>query len=383
MTKALGVGIIGCGNISTTYFTLAPLFKAVELRACADLSPQAAQAQAESYGVKALSIDELLSAQDIDIIVNLTVPAAHFEVSKAILEAGKHVYSEKPFCLTAAEGKELGVIAEQRGLRIASAPDTFLGGTHQHARALIDQGDLGKITSGTCHVMSHGMEAWHPNPAFFFKPGGGPVLDLGPYYITNLVQLLGPVTKVGAMSSIPAPERTITSQPLYGQKIEVETPTTIHALLQFTSGAIITLGASWDVWQNNHKPMELYGEAGTLLIPDPNFFGGDLSLTNSSKEPVALPEYAHAFAVNNHDLDKANPQANYRGAGLADLAEAIMAGRPHRCSFEMALHVVEIMTAILTSGETGAFQELTTTCERPQALTPQVAEAMLAAPVTA
>ena len=219
MAKKLGVGVIGCGNISKAYFSLAPLFRGIEMRACADINMDAAKARAKEFKLRAETVEGLLKADDIDIIVNLTVPAVHYEVSKQILDAGKHVYSEKPFVLSVKEGLDLKKRAEKDGLRIGSAPDTFLGGAHQLVRNLIDTGKLGKITSGTCHVMSHGMEHWHPNPDFFFQPGAGPVLDIGPYYITNLIQLIGPVKRVAAFASIPATERTITSKPRAGEKV--------------------------------------------------------------------------------------------------------------------------------------------------------------------
>ena len=196
MAKKLGVGVIGCGNISTTYLGLAPLFRGIVMRACADINMDAAKARAKEYKVRAETVEDLLKADDIDIVVNLTVPAVHYEVSKQVLDAGKHVYSEKPFVLSVKEGLDLQKRAEKKNLRVGSAPDTFLGGAHQLARNLIDGGKVGRITSGTCHVLSHGMEHWHPNPDFFFQPGGGPILDLGPYYISNLIQLIGPVKRV-------------------------------------------------------------------------------------------------------------------------------------------------------------------------------------------
>src|SRR6185312_16147165 len=189
MARKLGVGVIGCGNISAAYMRHAPLFRGIEMRACADLDMKAAKARAKEFSLRAETVDEILTDPAIDIIVNLTVPAAHYMVSKQVLDAGKHVYSEKPFVLSVKEGLDLKKRSEKKGLRIGSAPDTFFGGAHQLARALIDSGKLGRITSGTCHVMGHGMEHWHPNPDFFFQPGAGPVLDIGPYYITNLIQL--------------------------------------------------------------------------------------------------------------------------------------------------------------------------------------------------
>lgn len=244
MTKELGVGIIGCGNISTTYFKLAPLFRGIKVVACADINPAAAEARAAEYGVKAESIEALLANPDVDIVVNLTIPDAHYPVSKAILEAGKHVYSEKPLVLSLEQGEELRAIAKAKGLSVGCAPDTFLGGAHQLARSYVDAGKIGRVTSGTCHVMSPGMEMWHPNPDFFFLPGGGPILDLGPYYIANLINLIGPVKRVAALATMANPTRTITSEPRKGEVIPVKTPTNIHALLEFENGATITLSAS-------------------------------------------------------------------------------------------------------------------------------------------
>ncbi|NKB52535.1 MAG: gfo/Idh/MocA family oxidoreductase [Rhizobiaceae bacterium] len=376
MAKVMNVGIIGCGNISQAYMELSSLFKSINVVACADMNKQAAEMRAKQFGLRADSVDDLLKADDIDIIVNLTIPAAHYEVSKAIINAGKHVYSEKPFVLSVREGKDLLRRAAKKGVRVGSAPDTFLGGAHQHARHLIDAGAIGKVTGGTAHVMSHGMEDWHPNPDFFFLEGGGPVLDIGPYYITNLVQLLGPVSKVMAMSSTPSSHRTITSKPRAGEKIKVETPTTIHSLLEFESGAIITLGASWDVWHHDHTNMELYGEDGTLYVPDPNFFGGELQISKGKKLRGKMPSFAHALGVPNQKHNQ-GMMANYRTAGLADMASAIQEDRPHRCSQEMSLHVVDVMVSILKAGETGKAVKPSTTCDRPAALDNKQARAML------
>lgn len=376
MERTLGVGVIGCGNISATYFKFAPLFRGIEMRACADLDMAVAEARAGEFSLRAEPVERLLAAEDIDIVVNLTVPAVHHQVSRAILEAGKHVYSEKPFVLSLKDGLDLKKRGAGRGLRIGSAPDTFLGGSHQLARHLVDGGRLGRITSGTCHVMSHGMESWHPNPDFFFQPGAGPVFDLGPYYIADLVQLIGPVSRVAALASIPARERTITSKPRFGEKIAVNTPTTVHGLLEFESGAVVSLDSSWDVWSHGHAPMELYGETGSLFVPDPNFFGGELSYTDGDRKVKALPRWPHPFGVAN-ERHPHGMMANYRTAGLADMALAILEGRPHRCSLELALHAVEVMTGLLKSGETGRFVAMRTRCERPAALGVEEAKALL------
>ena len=376
--KTLGVGIIGAGNISAAYLRLAPLFRGIEMRAVADINEKAAAGRAAEFGVRAATVDQLLAAHDIDVVVNLTIPAAHYDVSARALKAGKHVYSEKPFVLSLEEGEKLRDLATSLGLRVGSAPDTFLGGAHQQARKLLDDGAVGTITSGTAFVMSHGMEHWHPNPDFFFLPGAGPVLDVGPYYVTNLIQLIGPVRRVAALSATPKRTRTIQSAARKGESIPVETPTTIHAILEFHSGAVVTLCASWDVWGgHSHSPMELYGDGGSLFLPDPNFFAGDLGRAAPDAKPEKVAPWDHPFGRVND-----GSQANYRVAGLADMAAAIAEGRPHRCSLELALHAVEVMTAALASGETGAFVTLSTSCERPAPLGPDDA-ARLLAPVRA
>ncbi len=377
MSQPLGIGIIGCGNIAETYLRLAPLFKDLDMQACADIDPSAATARAEEFNVTAMSVEELLTNKAVDIVVNLTIPAVHAEVSASVLSAGKHVFSEKPFALSLAESQTLLNIATTGKLRIGSAPDTFLGGVHQHARALIDGGAIGNVTSGTAHVQSHGMESWHPNPDFFFKPGAGPVLDIGPYYITNLVQLLGPVSRVAALSTTPSSERTITSEPRFGEKVKVETPTTIHALLSFVSGATITLATSWDVWHHGHQHMELYGETGTIYIPDPNFFGGELRLTKEENPVENIEPFDHPFAVPNEEDDDGTMRANYRTAGLAEMASAIIQQRAHRCSATLATHVVDVMTSILESGERGEFIDIGTSCEQPAPLSAADASALL------
>ncbi|MBF2715992.1 Gfo/Idh/MocA family protein [Agrobacterium vitis] len=376
MTRELNVGIIGCGNISSAYFTLAPLFKGITVVACADINMNAAELRAEEFGVKAQTVDELLANPDVDVVVNLTIPAVHYAVSKQILEAGKHVYSEKPLVLSLEEGESLRRIAKDKGLSVGCAPDTFLGGAHQLARKHIDEGGIGRVTSGTCHVMGPGMEMWHPNPDFFFLPGGGPVLDLGPYYIANLINLIGPVKRVGALTSMASETRTITSEPRNGEVIPVKTPTNIHALLEFANGATITLSASWDVWCHRHANMELYGTEGSLFVPDPNFFGGVVEATGRNKEVKPLEEWDHPFGINNQESAQ-GPRANYRTAGLADMALAIIEGRDARCSLDRVLHGVDVMTAILKSGETGEFVSLSTTCTQPAALGVEEARALL------
>ena len=375
MSDPMRVGVIGCGNISTAYFKLSKMFQAIEMVACADLNADTAAAQAEAFGLRAMSVDALLATDDVDIIVNLTIPAAHYAISRQVLEAGKHVYSEKPFVLSVEEGQALLDLAAEKGLRVGSAPDTFLGGAHQQARHLIDSGALGTITGGSAAVMSRGMEMWHPNPDFFFKPGGGPVLDIGPYYVTNLVQLIGPVTRVACFASTPRTRREITSQPRAGEFVEVETHTSLRAVLEFANGATVSLNASWDVHAHGLAPMELYGEAGSLFVPDPNFFGGDIGLTDGENK-VEPATFDHPFGVPNEEHAQ-GMMANYRTAGLADMAAAIIEGREHRCSQALSLHVMEVLLAILEAGDSGQVVSLSTSCERPAALTAADAQAMM------
>jgi predicted dehydrogenase len=373
----LGIGIIGCGNISTTYLKFAPLFRALEVRAVADIDPAAAQAHAAEFGVRAGTVEEVMAAPDVDVIVNLTVPAAHYDVSRRAIAAGKHVYSEKPFVLTLDEGKALRDLAAARGLRVGSAPDTFLGGSHQAARAAVDAGAVGRIIAGTAHVMSHGMEAWHPNPDFFFQPGGGPVLDLGPYYVTNLIQLLGPVKAVAAMANASFATRTIGSGAREGQTVPVDTPTNTHALLEFASGATVTLSASWDVWSHRHGNMELYGTDGSIFVPDPNFFAGTVEVADAGGAVRGIAVEDHPFGKPNMTDGRGEARANYRCAGLADMASAIDEGRAHRCNLDLALHAVDVMVSILKAGEERRWVAMTTTCDRPAALSAAEAAALM------
>jgi len=376
--EKLNVGIIGCGNISTTYLELAPLFRAISVKAVADIDTAAAQVRATEFGVRAESVEDLLAADDIHIIVNLTIPSAHYRLTRRILEAGKHAYSEKPLVMTLQEGKDLRDLAAARGLRIGSAPDTFLGGSHQLARARLDEGLIGAVVGGTCHVMSRGMEHWHPNPDFFFHAGAGPMLDLGPYYVTNLVQLLGPVHAVSAMATTSFATRTIGNGPRLGEAIDVETPTNIHALLEFASGVIVTIAASWDVQAHRHEAIEIYGAEGSLYIPDPNIFGGEVEFADSEDKPAVLPSQDHPFGIPNTEDDQGVAQANYRCAGLADMADAVINGKPHRCNIDLALHVIDVLTSILTSADKRQWVEMSTSCHRPEPLSPEQAHALLA-----
>lgn len=376
MNGDLGIGIVGCGNISTTYLRLAPRFRGIAMRACADLNPEIARTRGREFGIRAETVAELLSDPQVDIVLNLTVPAAHSAVSKAALAAGKHVYSEKPLVLSLAEGRTLERLARRKGLRVGCAPDTFLGGAHQQARKAIDDGLIGKAVAGSAHVLSRGMEHWHPDPDFFFKKGGGPVFDMGPYYIANLINLLGPVARVAALTGMARKRRVISSAPRRGQFIKVETPTTVNALLEFASGAQIAFSASWDVCASAHRPMEIYGSEGAMFLPDPNFFGGTVQYAGGDGALRDLPAWEHLLGVANQDTGGGRV-ANYRAAGLADMAAAIAGNRDQRCSLARSLHSVEVMTAILKAGETGRFVKLSTSCTRPKPLGIDEAAALL------
>lgn len=383
--RPLGVGVIGAGVIAGIYMQNMPLFAGLALRACADIRPEAAAAQAEKYGTRALTVDALLAASDIDLVLNLTVPNAHFAVSHDALTAGKHVFSEKPLCTTVEDGRRLVAAAESRGLRLGCAPDTFLGAGGRLARHMVDDGKVGDIVAGSAFLMSRGMEHWHPDPEFFFKPGGGPILDVGPYYIGALVNLLGPISRVQAMSSIGFAERVVTAPgPRTGHRITVETPTTVTALLQFTAGAQVTLAMSWDVHKHGHPAIELYGTEGSMRVPDPNFFGGNIEFTEAAGDWQIANSAPMTFGKPNWRSPSwpasRPPQANYRCLGMAELARSISHGTPHRSSGRLALHVLEAMYAILQAAEGGQPVDVGTPVERPPALSEAEAASLVARP---
>jgi len=366
MSKTV-IGIIGCGNISDAYFRGATRSNLIRVKACADLRLEAAQAKAAAHGVLAMPVRELLADPEISIVVNLTVPMTHAAVSHQILNAGKHAYSEKPLAANFADGAGLMELSRARNLRVGCAPDTFLGAAHQACRRLVDSGAIGVPVGGSAVVMSHGMESWHPNPEFFFKPGGGPILDVGPYYITQLVNLLGPVRRAVALGTIGNATRTVTSEPLKGSTIDVEVLTTVNGVLEFANGANISLSASWDVWKHNRaSPIEIYGTEGTLLGVDPNFFGNvpRVCKPNGDWQDVAIG--AHPFGIPNREMRNGTMQADYRSVGLVDMAMAIRQGRPHRASGDRALHVLEVLEALEVSSRSGQFVSIRSRCDRPE-----------------
>ncbi len=355
--QPVGVGVIGCGNISSAYMRMFKTLPAVQVVACADLRREAAEAMAQQWEIaQVLSVDELLATPEIEIVLDLTIPAAHGEVALAALAAGKSVYNEKPLALTRSEGKQMLALAAGRGLRVGGAPDTFLGGGLQTCRELIDAGAIGTPVAATAFMMSRGHEHWHPNPAFYYQKGGGPMFDMGPYYLTALVSLLGPVARVSGATRITRPQRTISSQPRYGEVIDVEVPTHVAGLLDFAAGPIGTIMTTFDVQASTLPWIEIYGTAGTLAAPDPNTFGGPVRLRlageNEWKEiPVTRP-YVE----------------NSRGLGLADMAEAMRTGRPHRANGDLAYHVLDIMHAIHDASHEGRHVMLESTCTRPESM---------------
>jgi predicted dehydrogenase len=363
--KKTRIGLIGCGNISDAYFLTNSKFGFFEIGACADLDVTRAAAKAQKWGIPtACSVDALLQNHKIGCVINLTIPRAHAAVARRCLEAGKSTYSEKPFALTREEARGLMELAAQKGLRLGSAPDTFLGGGHQTARKVIDDGAIGRPIGGSAFMICHGHENWHPSPQFYYETGGGPMFDMSPYYVTDLVQLLGPVKSVTGYAQKAFERRTITSQPLAGTQMEVQIPTHLVGALEFVSGAVISLGMSFDVWAHRLPQLEIYGTEGSLFLPDPNGFGGPVKLQRAGSELKEIP-LTHGY------------RDNSRGVGLADMVQAMRSGRDHRCNQRLAFHVLDVMIAFHESAATGRHVELTSRCERPAMLPPGLPDGQL------
>jgi predicted dehydrogenase len=356
MEPKIPIGIIGCGNIFNAYIKGCRTFPILDLVACADIAPARAEAKAAEFGLNALSVDGLLADPDIRIVVNLTIPAAHAEVGLAAIAAGKHVHSEKPFATTRGDGQRMLAAAAAKGLLTGCAPDTFMGGGLQTCRKLIDDGWIGRPVAATAFMLGHGMEHWHPNPEFFFKPGAGPMFDMGPYYLTALVSLLGPVARTTASAQITFPERLVTSQPNYGQRIKVETPTHVAGVLDFASGAVGTLITSFDVWSHSLPRIEIYGSEGSLSVPDPNTFGGPVRVRRAGAQEWSDVPLTHGYTE------------NMRGIGVADMAHALAYGRQHRASGALAYHVLDLMQSFLDASAAGRHVAIESACSRPAAL---------------
>lgn len=353
------VGLVGAGNISTIYLKNAAWLTPITVVAVADLRREAAAAQAAAHGIaQVLTVEELLADPAIDLVLNLTIPAAHGDVALAALAAGKSVYNEKPLALTRSEAQQMLALAASRGLRVGAAPDTFLGAGLQTCRQLIDAGAIGQPIAATAFMMGPGHESWHPNPAFYYQPGGGPMFDMGPYYLTALVSLLGPVTTVAGMVTTGKAQRTITSQPLAGQVIDVQVPTHVAGLMTFASGAVGAIVTSFDVQAHEHPHIEIYGAEATLSVPDPNTFGGPVRIKRRGGEWQEMP-LSHSYAT------------NCRGLGVADMAAALPTDQPHRASGELANHVLDLMWAIHDAAAEERTVRLASTCTRPAPLAPK------------
>ena len=351
---SLKVGVIGCGNISEIYLKNLGGFDDVEVAAVADSDPERARARAQQFGISgALTVETLLAEPDIEIVLNLTIPQAHFEIAMAVLEAGKNVYNEKPLAVAREDARKILNFATERALRVGCAPDTFLGAALQTSRQLIDAGAIGTPVGATAFMISHGHEDWHPDPAFYYQLGGGPMFDMGPYYLTALVTSIGPIRRVTGSAQISFRERTVTSPPKFGSTIRVEVPTHIATVLDFANGAVGTMLMTFDVWRAGLPQMEIYGSEGTLRLPDPNKFGGTVELwRHDAREWRTMP------LIN--DLT-----ANLRGLGIADMARAMRDGRPHRANGELAYHVVDTMHAALDASREERHITLSSTCDRP------------------
>jgi predicted dehydrogenase len=340
------IGIVGVGKISEQYLESLPSLPGLQLVAVADRDPWRAAEIADAHNVRAASVAELLADREIEAILNLTTPESHIDIDTQSLNAGKHVFAEKPLGLSVAESAGLLELATSKGLRIGSAPDTVLGTGIQTARNTLTSGRIGDPVGAAAFWHSPGHELWHPNPAFYYQPGAGPLFDMGPYYLTTLVTLLGPVARVWGHASRSSREREVATGPKEGEKLPVNLDTHIVAVLEHASGVASSVTVSFEVWASRNQRIEIYGTAGTIAVPDPNKFS----------EPVEV------WTTTDEDWVDVPVSAGYadagRGYGLADMAHAIRTDRPHRASAEVAFHVLEVMESILAAGESGAGVEV-------------------------
>ena len=369
MVDPLRIGIVGCGAISGAYLTNSKNFANLQITACADLYPEVARAKAAQFAVpQVYTVDEMFGDPSIELILNLTVPKAHARVAMTALEAGKHVYVEKPLALSREEGKAILARAKKKGLRVGCAPDTFMGSGIQTARHVIDTGMIGRPVAFTAFMMCGGHESWHPSPEFYYEQGGGPLFDMGPYYLTALLNLLGPIRRVMGMASIAIPERTITSQPKSGKKITVETPDHTAGTIEFENGVVGSIIQSFATQFPPYggSPIVIFGTAGTLLVPDPNWFSGAVRVRLLSEHEI--PAEPPTFSYKEDDFRTVEPVFPHdysRSVGLSDMAEAIRTGRKFRASGELALAVVDVLQGLLDSSECGKAFKPTVSFERP------------------
>lgn len=351
------VGLVGCGFISGIYLENSKILRSFEVVACSDLIPERSESRANEFRVpKVCSTEEIMEDPEIEIVLNLTTPDGHYEVAKQAIEAGKSVYNEKPLAIELADGKELVDLAHEKGVLIGGAPDTFLGGGIQTCRKLIDDGWIGEPIASTAFMVCHGHESWHPDPEFYYKKGGGPMFDMGPYYLTALVNLLGSIKQVKASTRITFPERTITSEPKFGTKIMVNVPTHVVGVMDFASKAIGTIITSFDVWSGQLPRIEVYGTLGSLSVPDPNTFGGPVQIylpENNEWRDVPL---THGYT------------SNSRGIGVADMANALRSGHKHRANGDLTYHVLEVMHAFHTAADKEKTVRLKSKVRKPEPL---------------
>jgi predicted dehydrogenase len=356
MPDKVRVGVIGTGAISGAYLGMAKNFPIVEMAACADMNLEAAKKKAEEFQIpRVCSVDELIAAPDIDVILNLTVPKAHVPIALRAIEAGKHTYAEKPLGIDRNEAKSMLDTAAKKKLRVGCAPDTFMGAGIQTARKVVEDGTIGKPVAFTAFMMGRGHEHWHPNPQFYYEKGGGPMFDMGPYYLTALLNLLGPVKRISGMAAIEIADRVITSEPKKGTKISVETPDHVCGLMEFENGVVGTIIQTFATRFSEFggkQPITIFGTDGTLRVPDPNQFDGPVSIKLTDDKEWRDVE--HTFV-----------KGYGRSVGLADMAQAIQSGRKHRCSAEQAFAVLDLMAGFLDSSTSGKAYQPITKYERP------------------
>ena len=368
------IGLIGCGNIAETYFRAQDYFNNIKFVACADKFPEVSKNCADQYNIKSLTVDEIIHDTNVDIILNLTIPQAHFEISKLALEAGKHVYSEKPMSIKYDEANELVNLAKDNNLYIGNAPDTFLGGGGQVARKFVDDGDIGKVMTGNFIFAFPGVQEFHPNPESWFQSGGGPVIDMGPYFFTTLVNLLGPVKNVRSRGKKFADQREYLVGPKKGKSFNVDISTSVMLDIEFANEAIVQGFISFDVQNHARNHMELYGTKGSLVVPDPNMFGGPVLLSRELgsewQEFSVEDKYLGKTNIINHSgrSNEAPKQSNYRGVGLSEMIYSIENNIQHRCNGNLALHVLDIIESTIIASETKKEVSLRSTCEQPKPL---------------
>lgn len=350
------VGIVGCGNISGIYFTNLQQLRHVEVIAAADLIPERVESKAKTFAVRHVyySDRELIQNEDVEMVINLTTPPDHAGVCLRALEAGKHVYVEKPLAVSLEDGEKICHLASQKGLFVAGAPDTFMGGGIQTCRKLIDEGIIGHPVAATAFMMNHGHESWHPDPEFYYQHGGGPMFDMGPYYLTALINLLGPIARICGSAKITFPKRTITSAPKSGTEIDVQVPTHVAGVMDFASGPVASIITSFDVWAAEVPRIEIYGSKGTLSVPDPNTFSGPVKVRLAESKDWETVGLTHGYSKNS------------RGIGAADLAQAIRGLGLARTDSLLTYHVLEAMHGFHMASNEGSYYAMKSSCSRPK-----------------